>query len=115
MQVAAIVLCAQKVSGRQEAQRLPARHVVWARRRLVALPALLPVSVILEGAARPVACVPSGTYSPGGSTAPCTSCPAGTTTVSTGNDDPSRLCLPARVRLLVPSCLVRRLFCPCCT
>jgi hypothetical protein len=54
MQVVAIVFSALKVSGQQEAPRLPARPVALARRPLVALSALLPVSVFLERVAPPV-------------------------------------------------------------
>jgi hypothetical protein len=53
-QVAAVVPCVRKASGQQEAQRLPAWAVVWARRPLVALSALPPVSVFLERVAQPV-------------------------------------------------------------
>jgi hypothetical protein len=56
MQVAAIVPCVQKVSGQQEALRLPARPVAWTRHPLVALSALPPVSVFLEGVVPPVLC-----------------------------------------------------------
>jgi hypothetical protein len=49
-----IVLSVQWVSGQQEVQRLPARPVGRARHLRVALPALPPVCVFLEGVASTV-------------------------------------------------------------
>jgi len=48
------VLSVPAVSGQQEAQRLAARPVAWARHPLLAQPALRPVSVLLEGVVPPV-------------------------------------------------------------
>jgi hypothetical protein len=56
MQVAAIVPFVQQVSGQQEGPWLPARPVAWARRPLLALSALPPVSVFLEGVVQHVPC-----------------------------------------------------------
>jgi hypothetical protein len=56
MQVAATVRCVCKVSGQREAPRQPARPVAWTIHPLVALSALPPVSVFLEGVVPPVTC-----------------------------------------------------------
>jgi hypothetical protein len=56
MQVVVIVPCVQMAHGQQEVPWLAARPAAWARRPLVALSALPPVSVFPEGVVPPVPC-----------------------------------------------------------